>query len=148
MRKGKKIKYFYNIIVCSSLIFLLTSSSCNKKSVSWVYTTEFEIINSSDTGLTIKSWLNNRQIRYLYIAKNSSFKTTEKLEQPLTPEQFWDSDSLEIIFDDSKSLIYSWYRPSPKKNNILSNDWNIQNIGDKKNYLNYTITQEHRDSAK
>ncbi len=141
------MKNIANILIFTGLILLLNSSSC-KKTESLIYKSEFEIINSTDTGVTIKSWLNNRQVKSINISKHSSYQTIESLEQPLTAAQFFNSDSLEINFNDNKKLIYSWYRPSPTTNNILTTGWLVEKKGERYTKRTYEITQEHRDSAK
>jgi len=129
------------------LLMTLNSSNC-KKTESSVYTSEFEIINSTDTGLTITSWLDYRQKKSIYIEKGNSFYSKEVGESPITAAEFWDSDSLEIKFADNKILIYSWNRVSPTSKNILIDGWSVNKIADRQTKRIYKIEQEHRDSAK
>lgn len=129
------------------ILIILSSSNC-KKTESLVYISEFEIINETDTGLIIRSWLDNRKQKEIYIAKGKSYYIKEVGESPIIPSQFWASDSLEIMFDDDKVLLYTWYKKSPTAQNILQNDWDNIKVSTRQSKDIYKIGNEHRDSAK
>lgn len=135
-----------NIIIISIVLLIVTGSKC-KKTVEYVYTSEFEIQNQSDTGLTIKTWSHNIPVKNIYINKSASFSDKEVGESPMTPSQFLGGDSLEIIFDDAKKLTYTWFRISATSKNILQNEWDIIKIEERHTKNLYKITKEHRDSA-
>lgn len=141
------MKQLKNALIGSLLILLLNSSSC-KKTESLVYKSEFNIVNETDKSLSIKSWLNNKLVKTVSISENSTFQSTESAEQPLTAAQFWDSDSLELIFEDKRHITYTWYRPSPTLNNILTTGWTAEKVDERYTKRIYTITQEHSDSAR
>jgi hypothetical protein len=136
-----------NVLSALVILIILSSSNC-KKTESLVYISEFEIINATDTGLTIRSWLDYRKQKDIYIEKGKSYYTKEVGESPIIPSQFWGSDSLEIKFDDDKVLLYTWNKKSPTEQNILQNDWENIKIATRHNKDIYKIGKEHRDSAK
>jgi hypothetical protein len=130
------------------LIAIIALSSECRTTKSDVYTSEFIISNQTDTGVLLRSWQNKGSRKNIFIPKKQDYGHTEKGESPISPAQFWDSDSLELLFDDGKKLTYTWFRLSPTTNNILINDWEFSKTAERHTKATYIIAKEHRDSAK
>jgi hypothetical protein len=135
----------FTIILTFALIFF----GC-KTTESLVYYSDFKFINKTDTDFHIIGYRNN-QLQVDITVPNAEITTIKKEYEhvPMNPGQLFNSDSIEVILNSGKKIIYSWYRSSPTKD-YLGNGlgWSESKVDINHYVYSYTLTQEHIDSAR
>jgi len=132
------------------IILLTVLFGCSQTKVEYKNYSEITYNNKSESNIFITTYYENEIITSFFINNNNSiifFEENTKI--PITPVMFLGGriDSLIILFQDNKKLVYT-NLISPTEKNILQ-DMDYESSQDDQFHFNYSydITQEHYDKA-